>query len=112
MEDKLADFLMVQSVSNQETERKLREQEAKSKVLEARLAAISQGSPADTQTGKTDTKSALRLPTCPPVKFTGEIVDYLPWKRQWMATMGKSYVEEVQLMQLKASIPARTNNLS
>ena len=28
-----------------------------------------------------------------------------------MATMGKSYVEEVQLMQLKASIPARTNNL-
>ena len=38
-------------------------------------------------------------------------MDYLPWKRQWMATMGKSYVEEVQLMQLKASIPTRTSNL-
>ena len=107
----LADFLMVQAVANQETEKKFREQEAKSKALEDRLAAINLGGTADTQTVKTDTKSALRLPTCPPGKFTGEIVDYLPWKRQWLATMGKSYVEEVQLMQLKASIPARTNSL-
>ena len=107
----LADFLMTQTISNQDIGRQLKEQEAKSKALEDRLAALGQGGQTVTQPAKTDTKSALRLPTCPPVKFTGEIVDYLPWKRQWMATMGKSYVEEVQLMQLKASIPARTNNL-
>ena len=46
-----------------------------------------------------------------PGKFTGSIVDYLPWKRQWKATMGKSYVEEVQLLQMKTSIPGRTANL-
>ena len=45
------------------------------------------------------------------MKFSGDVVHYLPWKRQWQATMGKSYLEEVQLMQLKASIQERTSNL-
>ena len=39
---------------------------------------------------KTDGKAALKLPACPPGKFTGSIEDYLPWKRQWKATMRKS----------------------
>jgi hypothetical protein len=59
----------------------------------------------------TDPKSAMRLPTCPPPKFSGANVDYIPWKRTWEVTMGKSYMEEVQLMQLKSSIPARTSDL-
>ena len=58
-----------------------------------------------------DPKSAMRLPTCPPPKFSGANVDYIPWKRTWEVTMGKSYMEEVQLMQLKLSIRARTSNL-
>ena len=58
-----------------------------------------------------DPRSAMKLPTCPPPKFSGETVDYIPWKRIWKVTMGTSYMEEVQLMQLKLSIPARTTDL-
>jgi hypothetical protein len=58
-----------------------------------------------------DTKSALRLPTCPPTKFSGVKIDYMPWKRTWEATMGKSFQDKVQLMNLKTSIPTRTCNL-
>ena len=56
----------------------------------------------------TDPKSAMRLPTCPPPKFSGANADYIPWKRTWEVATGKSYMEEVQL---KLSIPARTSNL-
>ena len=59
----------------------------------------------------TDPKSAMRLPTCPPPKFSGANVDYIPWKRTWEVTMGKSYMDEVQLMHLKLIIPARTSDL-
>ena len=59
----------------------------------------------------TDTKSEMRIITCPPLKFSGANVDYIPWKRAWEVTMGISYNEETQLMQLKQSIPARTGNL-
>ena len=58
-----------------------------------------------------DPRSAMRLPVCPPPKFSRETVDYIPWKRFWKVTMGTSYMEEVQLMQLKLSIPARTADL-
>jgi hypothetical protein len=58
-----------------------------------------------------DPRSAMRLPVCPPPEFSGETVDYIPWKRIWKATMGTSYMDEVQLMQLKLSIPARTTDL-
>ena len=53
----------------------------------------------------------MRLPTCSPPTFSGEIIDYIPWKRIWKVTMGASYMEEVQLMQLKQSIPRRTSDL-
>ena len=55
-----------------------------------------------------DPRSAMKLPTCSPLKFSGETVDYIPWKRMCKVTLGTSYMEEVQLMQLKLSIPART----
>ena len=57
----------------------------------------------------TDPKSALRLPRCPTQKFSGANVDYIPWKRTWEVTIGKSYMDEVQLMHLKLIIPARTD---
>ena len=59
----------------------------------------------------TDPKAAMRLPTCPPPKYNGVNLDYIPWKRLWAVTMGKGYMEEVQLMQLKISIPTRIANL-
>ena len=63
------------------------------------------------KTGQTDPKAAMRLPTCPPPKFTGINLDYIPWKRLWGETMGQGYKEAVQLMQLKSSVPTRTANL-
>ena len=59
----------------------------------------------------TDPKAAMRLPTCPPPKFNGIKLDYIPWKRLWAETMGKGYMEAVQLMPLKITIPTRTANL-
>jgi hypothetical protein len=102
------EFLRVQTAANMETEKKLSEQEDKSSKLEQQLDNMR-----STKSGKpiTDPKSAMRLPTCPPPMFTRANVDYIPWKRTWEVTMGKSYMEEVQLMQLKLSIPARTSNL-
>ena len=107
----LQEFLRLQAQQNLETERKLKVQEDESGRMAQELAALRLVKNPQTQGLHKDSKSALRLPTCPPVKFSGDVVDYLPWKRQWQATMGKSYVEEVQLMQLKASIPERTSNL-
>jgi hypothetical protein len=54
-----------------------------------------------------DPKSALRLPVCHPPIFSGKTVDFIPSKRNWKATMGVSYPEEVQLVQMKLSIPER-----
>ena len=59
----------------------------------------------------TDTKPEMRLITCPPPKFSGANIDYIPWKTKLEVTMGISYNEEIKLMQLKLSIPARTSNL-
>ena len=67
------DFLRIQTQANRDTERKLREQEARSKKLEERLAALNIDDKPAPQPHKTDSKSALKLPTCPPVTFTGEI---------------------------------------
>ena len=36
-----------------------------------------------------DPKSALRLPVCHPTIFSGETVNYIPWKRDSKATMGE-----------------------
>jgi hypothetical protein len=102
------EFLQLQTAANLENENKFREQEEKAIKLQKQLdnmRSTKSGNPV------TDPKSAMRLPTCPPPKFSGANVDYIPWKRTWEVTMGKSYMEEVQLMQLKLSIPARTSNL-
>jgi hypothetical protein len=58
-----------------------------------------------------DLKAALRLPTCHPPKFSGDNIDYMPWKRTWEVTIGKSFQEEVQLMNLKSCIQTRTCDL-
>ena len=89
-------------------ERKLREQQEKTVQLQQQLENMQQS-----RSGKkgTDPKAAKRLPTCPPPKFNGINQDYIPWKRLWAETMGKGYMEAVQLMQLKITIPARTANM-
>ena len=107
----LQEFLMLQTKKNLETGKKLKVQEDESGKLAQELAALRIVKAPASKDPKTDPKSALRLPTWPTVKFSGDVVHYLPWKRQWQAVAGKSYVEEVQLMQLKASIPERTSNL-
>ena len=56
-------------------------------------------------------KLALRLRACNPPVFSGSTVDYIPWKRNWKATMGASYPDEVQLVQMKLSIPERSTVL-
>ena len=84
------EFLRIQTAANMETEKKLRGQEEKSAELEQiimnNMRSSKSGNPI------TDPKSAMRLPTCPPPKFTGENVDYIPWKWTWEVTMGQSYM--------------------
>ena len=46
----------------------------------------------------TDPKSAKRLTTCPPPKFSGDNIDYIPWKRTWEATMGRGTTHSAEGM--------------
>jgi hypothetical protein len=96
-------FLRIQTAANMETEKKLREQEDKATKLEQQLDNMR-----STKSGNpiTDPKSAMRLPTFPPPKFTGANVDYIPWKRTWEVTMGKSYMEQVQMMHCLCLLPS------
>ena len=109
----MALFLQEQAEANRKTELLLKAQEDKYMKMEDELKKLKLGGkqPGLVDTVKTDAKSMMRLPSCQPPKFTGENIEYLPWKRQWLATMGKSYLEEVQLMQMKTAIPERTRNL-
>ena len=100
-------FLQLQTQANMENERRLREQQEKTRSLEAEIEQLRLGG-GRKERPVSDPKSAMRLPACAPPKFTGISIEYLTWKRTWTQTMGKSYVQEVQLMQLKTSIPART----
>ena len=74
------EFLYLQTKANKETERKLQDQQKESKRLAEELAALKVDNKNKEPDLQTDKKAALRLPTCPPQKFSGEIVDYIPWK--------------------------------
>ena len=102
----LTQQLQSQAAANRELEQKFLEQEIREQDTRDQLANLRVQ-----KTGQTDPKAAMRLPTCPPPKFTGINLDYIPWKRLWGETMGQGYKEAVQLMQLKSSVPTRTANL-
>ena len=101
-------FLSLQAATNLENEKRLAEQKEISDRLQKQLDNLRLGGGSRPVT---DTKAALRLPTCPPPKFDGQNLSYLNWKRLWTTTMGEGYKEEVQLMQLKTAIPVRTADL-
>ena len=101
-------FLSLQAAKNLENDKRLVEQKEISDRLQRQLDNLKLGGGSRPIT---DTKAALRLPTCPPPKFDGQNLSYLNWKRLWTTTMGEGYKEEVQLMQLKTAIPVRTADL-
>ena len=55
-------------------------------------------------------KTTMKLPTTKPPVFTGKHLQYIEWKRLWKSTMG-AYQDPVQILQLKESLPARTQIL-
>ena len=81
-------FLQLQTQANLENEKKLQEQQARTRQLaeieELRLGGSKKDKPA------TDPKSSMWLPACAPPKLTGTSIEYLSWKRTWTQTMGKS----------------------
>ena len=85
---------------------KIRDQEARDLETREQLANLRL-----TRSGQTDPKTAMRLPTTAPPKFSGVNIDFIPCKRLWGETMGKGYKEAVQLVQLKSSVPTWTANL-
>ena len=52
-------------------------------------------------------KTHLKLPQSKPPIFSGELLDYLPWRRLWKETMGEGFTDPVQLAQLKESLNKR-----
>ena len=80
------EFLQLQTAANIETEKKLKEQEDKAIKLQQQFDSMR-----STRSGNpiTDPKSAMRLPTCPPPKFSGANVDYIPWKKNLGGYDGK-----------------------
>ena len=67
--------LQSQAAANRELEQKFQAQEAREQETREQLANLKLP-----KTGQTDPKAAMRLPTCPPPKFTGVNLDYIPWK--------------------------------
>ena len=101
-------FLKLQTTTDRENRKRFKIHEEEMSKLQSKLKdMISTKSVSLVK----DPRSAMRLPTCSPPTFSGEIIDYIPCIRIWKATMGASYMEEVQLMQLKQSIPSRTSDL-
>ena len=66
------EFLQLQTDANLENEKKFREQEEKALKLQQQLDNLRSTKP---NNPVADPKSAMRLPTCPPPKFSGANVD-------------------------------------
>ena len=56
-------------------------------------------------------KSHIKLPSTKPPAFSGEMLDYLPWRRHWQDTMGAGCKDPVQLVALKEALPRRTASI-
>jgi hypothetical protein len=78
------EYLQLHTAENLENGGKFREQEQKAIKLQKDNRSTKPGNPV------TDPKFEMRLPTCPPPKFSGANVDYIPWKRTYEVTMGIS----------------------
>ena len=99
-----------QEVITQDLDKQLREQKERDIMMKVELDAIKDRNYSGTH-GSGLPKTAMKLPTTSPPKFAGEALNYLPWKKLWLETMGIGYPDATQLMQLKTSIDPRTADL-